>query len=214
MTEKYKVMIVDDHAFFRKGVMFAVNRIPNFEVIDEAASGAELLRKIENNTPDIVLLDINMPDLSGIETTQRALAIEPNLKIIALTMHGEEAYVESMLNAGAMGYMLKSSESDDLERALLCVAAGNQLYSSEILPQLTKRFLNKPHKQDLNKLTKRELEVLNYIFKGYSNKEIAEALFVSLRTITTHRTNLNSKTGAKNTATLIAYALKNNLVEL
>lgn len=214
MAKKHSVMVVDDHSFFRKGVMFAVNRIDSFEVIDEASSGNELLEKLMKRIPDIILIDIRMPDMDGIEATKKALEIDSGLKIIALTMHGEEAYIESMLNAGAMGYMLKNSESEDLERALKCIIEGKQYYSQEILPQLANRFLHKKKEAQIEKLTKREVEVLELVCNGYSNQEIADKLFLSLRTITTHRSNLNSKLGVKNTVGLMAYAIKHRLVDL
>lgn len=207
-------MVVDDHSFFRKGVALAVNRTNNFEVIDEATSGTELLTKLEKQIPEIILLDIRMPEMDGIEATKKALELVPDLKIIALTMHGEEVYIESMLNAGAIGYMLKNSESEDLERALDYAIEGKQYFSQEVLPQLTNLYINKKNEPIKEKLTKRELQVLNFVFKGYSNQEIANELFLSLRTVTTHRSNLNSKTGAKNTASLIAYAIKHKLVDL
>lgn len=213
MAKKHSVMVVDDHSFFRKGVMLAVNRIDSFEVIDEASSGKELLEKLKKRIPDIILIDIRMPDMDGIEATKKALAFNSGLKIIALTMHGEEAYIESMLNAGAMGYMLKNSESEDLERALKCIIEGKQYYSQEILPQLANRFLHKKKEPSIEKLTKREFEILELVCNGHSNQEIADKLFLSLRTVTTHRSNLNSKLGVKNTAGLMAYAIKHRLVD-
>lgn len=214
MENKTKIIVVDDHSFFRKGVILAVNRMPDIEVVAEAASGVELLEILKTTKTDIVLVDIKMPDMDGIEATTQVLNKYPHIKVLALTMHGDEAYIESMLNAGAMGYMLKSSESEDLEQALKSLLNNQQYYSSELLPQLTNRFLKKPDEKSKVKLTGRELEVLDLVFKGYTNQEIANQLCLSLRTITTHRTNLNLKTGAKNTAGLIGFAIKNKLVNI
>lgn len=214
MPNKYKVIVADDHSFFRKGVMFAVNRMPNFEVVAEATSGLDVIEKLKNNKAQVVLMDIKMPVMDGIDATKEIKRKYPDIDIIALTMHGDEAYIESMLSAGAKGYMLKDAESEDLEFALKSIVEGKQYFSQSIIPQLTSSFLNRNKEKTTTELTNRELEILSLICKGFSNSEIADQLNLSHRTITTHRTNIYAKLNVKNTASLISYAIKSNLVDL
>ncbi len=207
------IFLVDDHEFFRNGLSVAINRSDNMQVIGEASNGAEFLKKTENNIPDIVLMDIKMPKMDGIEATIQAVKKFPGIKIIALSMFGEEEYLESMLEAGAQSFLIKNIGKEELFNALEKVAQGKQYFSEELIPYFTKKYIGK-NDIDNPKLTKREVEVLQLIADGLSNKEIANKLFISLRTVTNHRANLNMKTGSKNTAGLLAYAIKKNLVNL
>ena len=156
-----------------------------------------------------------MPVMDGIEATQRANNKYPNIKIIALSMFGEEEYYYKMINAGAKGFILKNSEINEVIEAINQIMAGNSYFSQELLYNVIKNF--KPHKEPIDKsanLSKRELQVLDEICNGLSNQEIADNLFISKRTVDKHRANLLSKTNSKNTANLIMYAIKNKLVSV
>lgn len=210
---KIKVFLVDDHALFRNGLKILLNTEPTFEVVGEAVHGKEFLEKIDAPVPDIVLMDINMPVMDGIEATQLATTKFPDIKIIALSMFGEEDYYYKMINAGAKGFLLKNSELNEVIEAVRQVMQGGSFFSQELLYNVIKNF--HPHKEteiEHTSLSKRETEVLEEICKGLSNQEIADTLFISKRTVDKHRANLLSKTNSKNTANLIMYAIKNKLI--
>ncbi len=160
-------------------------------------------------------MDIKMPEMDGITATQKTIEKFPTIKIIALTMFGEEEYLESMLNAGAFGFLLKSIDKEGLFRAIQAVSEGRNYFSEDLMPYFTNKYLRKTkQKENEVSLTKREIEILNLVSKGLTNKEIADKLFISLRTVTNHRAKLNIKTGSKNTVNLLSYAIRNNLIEL
>lgn len=213
--EQIKITLVDDHALFRNGLKILLGATPEIRVISEAANGKEFLEIIEHNLPHIVLMDINMPVMDGVEATQEAMEKHPDLKIIALSMFGEEDYYYRMINAGVKGFLLKNSEINEVIEAIKQVNKGNSYFSQELLYNVIKSF--KPHKEmetELAALSKRELQVLEEICKGLSNQEIADNLFISKRTVDKHRANLLSKTNSKNTANLIMYAIKNKLIAI
>lgn len=210
---KIKITIVDDHALFRNGLKILLNAHPEMEVISEASNGKEFLETLKENTPDIVLMDISMPVMNGIEASEIATQSHPELKIIALSMFGEEEYYYKMINAGAKGFLLKNSEINEVTEAILQVQKGNSFFSQELLYNVIKSFkTQKEAELETANLSKRELQVLEEICKGLSNQEIADSLFISKRTVDKHRANLLSKTNSKNTANLIMYAIKNKLV--
>ncbi|PKP11755.1 MAG: DNA-binding response regulator [Bacteroidetes bacterium HGW-Bacteroidetes-4] len=213
--EQIKITLVDDHALFRNGLKILLGATPEIHVINEAANGKEFLEIIEHELPHIVLMDINMPVMDGVEATQEAMEKYPGLKIIALSMFGEEDYYYRMINAGVKGFLLKNSEINEVIEAIKQVNKGNSYFSQELLYNVIKSF--KPHKEvetELANLSKRELQVLEEICKGLSNQEIADNLFISKRTVDKHRANLLSKTNSKNTANLIMYAIKNKLIAI
>jgi DNA-binding NarL/FixJ family response regulator len=213
--EQIKITLVDDHALFRNGLKILLGATPEIHVISEAANGKEFLEIIDHELPHIVLMDINMPVMDGVEATQEAMIKYPDLKIIALSMFGEEDYYYRMINAGVKGFLLKNSEINEVIEAIKQVNKGNSYFSQELLYNVIKSF--KPHKEvetELAALSKRELQVLEEICKGLSNQEIADNLFISKRTVDKHRANLLSKTNSKNTANLIMYAIKNKLIAI
>ncbi len=212
---KIKIILVDDHALFRNGLRILLNTIPNIEVIGESGNGKQFLELLELKIPDIVLMDINMPVMDGIEATQLATEKYPNLRIIALSMFGEEDYYYKMINAGVKGFLLKNSEINEVVEAINQVMQGASFFSQELLYNVIKNF--NPHKEveaELTNLSKREVQVLEEICKGLSNQEIADSLFISKRTVDKHRANLLSKTNSKNTANLIMFAIKNKLIAI
>ncbi len=211
-----KIIIVDDHFIFRNGLKELLAEVPEVEVIGEAESGEEFLVMLDKITPDIVFMDIKMPGLSGIDTTRLALEKNPDLKILALSMFGENDYVEEMLQAGALGYLLKNIGKNDLVKAIDNITDGKGYFSDEILVMVTRKVFNaKQTNKDqviLDSFTRRELEVLQLVSQGLSNADIAKNLDISPRTVGGHRNNMLSKSGMKNTAALISFAIKNKII--
>ena len=211
-----KIIIVDDHHLFRNGLKLLLNGIENFKVINEAENGIELLEILsKDGIPDVILLDIEMPKMNGIETAEKVLELYPEAKIIVLSMYGDEEYYYKMINIGAKGFMLKNSNINDVESAIETVCKGGNYFSAELLLNTIKNIkkINKQPENDCN-LSEREIEILIDICKGLSNQEIADKLFISKRTVDKHRANIMEKTNSKNTANLIMFSIKNNIVEM
>jgi DNA-binding NarL/FixJ family response regulator len=184
-------------------------------VTGEAGSGEEFLGLMQNADFDVVLMDIKMGGINGIETTERALKINNELKVLVLSTFGEEEFLERILQAGARGFILKNVMKEVLFNAIKTVGSGQNYFSPELLPYFTKRFTGNGNNSEPEvMLTDRELEVLKLIGKGYSNDEIAEKLFISKRTVDTHKNNLISKTGSKNIVSLLIYAIKHKLIDI
>jgi len=218
MKNKIKLLIVEDQLIFRNGLKILLKEIPEVEFIGECSNGLEFLEFIEKKMPDVVLMDIKMPMMDGFEATKIATQKYPEIKIVILSMFGEENYLVRMLEAGIKGFLLKNVEEDELRKALFLVSDGKNYFSNELLPALTNSFMKKKNNDEektsiIDKLTKRELEIMQLISKGYTNKEIAEFCFISPRTVGGHRTNLLSKTASKNTADLVGFAIKYNLIK-
>lgn len=212
--KEYRLAIVDDHKMFRSGLRFLLNDIPEIRVVGEASNGLEFLDLAANDIIDIVLMDINMPEMSGLEATCEALKLYPKLKIIVLSMHGEEEYYDQMVDAGVQGFLLKNSGVEELNAALQAVINGGSYFSQELLVGILDKKKQKQFQTDVVKLTQRELEVLKLICEGYCNTDIAEKLFISHRTVDRHRSNLLSKTGCPNSTSLVMYAVKNKIIEV
>lgn len=209
--KKFNIAIVDDHKLFRAGLITLLEDLDFVKNIYEAANGIEFLKLIKEIKVDVALMDIDMPEMNGVETTKKAIEFNPDIKIISLSMYGDDEYYLNMINAGVMGFLLKDSDIDEVEKAIITVGNGEKYFSSERLYDiLLSSRLNIP-KQNI--LTDRETEVLGLICKGLSNQEIAKKLFLSKRTIDKHRENILSKTNCHNTASLIMYANKNNLIQ-
>lgn len=215
MDNKIKVIVVDDHELFRKGVIMVLKKMESVEVVGEASNGKDFLSLLNSRRANIVFMDIKMPIMNGIDATAEAVRRYPELKVIALSMFGEEEYLHKMINAGAMGFLLKNSSIDEIERAIELVSAGKNCYSDDLLGYFTNKFIDSnPSLDDSIKLTRREMEVLNLVAKGLSNSEIADKLFISRRTVDGHKANLIQKTGSKNIVELLVYAIKNNIVKI
>jgi DNA-binding NarL/FixJ family response regulator len=214
----YKVFIVDDHKIFREGLVFMISKIKRFEVVGEASNGKDLLEIIDDLDVDIIIMDISMPGVDGIEATAKVLEKKPDIKVIALTMFSDEEYYYKMIQAGVSGYLLKESGKEELAAALNSVVAGENYFSQKVLHNIIVNMNNvktfKKNNTVENKLTKRENEILTLICQGLSNQEISERLCLSLRTIEGHKSNLLSKTGVRNSISLVMYAMKNHLVDL
>lgn len=212
--EKIRIIITDDHQLFRNGLKILLNAFPEFEVTGEASNGEEFLKLIRDTCADVALMDINMPEMDGIEATRKALKICPKLDIIALSMYGEEEYYYKMVDAGAKGFVLKDSDISEVKEAILTVNKGGSFFSQELLYHVIQKIKHRENESKSANLSKREKEILLKICEGLSNQEIAESLFISKRTVDKHRANLLGKTNSKNTASLILFAIRHKLIEI
>ena len=213
MERKVKIALVDDHTLFRTGLVGLLSQHPNYEVIADVGSGEEFLAILPNIEPDVVFMDISMPGIDGSETTRRALAERPELRIITLSMYGEESYYLRMVKAGACGFLLKDSSIDEVIEAMETVVAGGSYFSPQLL-QTIARNIHSPLTSDDDPISEREKEILVAICRGLSNQEIADELYISKRTVDKHRANILEKTGCKNTAALVVYAIKMGIIEI
>ena len=213
--EKIKLMIVDDHKVVRTGLKMLFKNDKNLKVVAEAKDGEDALKEIKKLKPDVVITDISMPNMNGIQFTKKVKETHPEVKVLILSMHDDDDYILDALDAGAMGYLTKDTGEDEIIKAIHSIANEQMYYSSSISSILAKKLLVKSKVLDTTKrLTERELEVLVLIVNGFSNKEIATKLFVSKRTVDNHRTNIMKKIDAKNTADIVRIAYQNNLVKL
>lgn len=206
-----KVFIADDHQLFLEGISGLVQSISNIEVVGTAPDGKQTLAALRQTPADVLLLDINMPLLSGIETLKILREKQPELKIIMLTMHNSHSVVHEVLEAGAHGYLLKNSEKTDLAAAIKAVHAGESYYVNEVQNTLLNSFKGE-NVQGKVKLTRREKEILLLICQENTTKEIANKLYLSINTVESHRKNLLAKTGAKNSVGLVTFAYENKLL--
>ena len=215
--QKLKLYLVDDHKLFREGLKLLLSTQDFVKHIYEASNGREFIENLPLTECDVVLMDIEMPEMNGIEATREALHLHPELKIIVLSMYGDEQYYYQMIDAGAKGFMLKNTGIENVIKGIQKVAAGENFFSEELLfNMLNNKRDNSKTTADVpdNELSDREMEILYHVCKGESNQEIAEALFISKRTVDKHRANLLSKTGCRNTAALVMYAIKNKMIEV
>ena len=208
-----RIILVDDHSLFRNGLRGLLERCPGCRVVGEAGSGEEFLAMLDNVEADIVFMDFSMPGLDGAQTTERALSRHPELRIITLSMFGEESYYSRMVEVGAKGFLLKDSDIGDVLEAMDAVMAGGSYFSPQLLTSLTGRMRTREAVPD-EPLSTREREILVAVCQGLSNQEIADTLFISKRTVDKHRANILEKTGCKNTASLVVYAIRNGIVEI
>ncbi len=208
------IFIIDDHKIIRDGIKLMLAKEEEINIIGEAGSANEALDFLSKHhkTIGVILMDISMPKMNGIELTKEILSKYPDLKILAITMHAEDNYIINMIEAGALGYILKESGTEEIIKAIKTVASGKKYYSNDVSVTMINYMMNGNKKDE--KLSEREEEVLKLIAMGKTNKEAAEELFLSDRTIETHRRNILAKLDCKNSAELIHYALKNNLISL
>ena len=213
--EQVKLILADDHNLFRNGLKLLLSGYNHIKVIAEASNGQELIELLENHKPDIVLIDIEMPVLNGIDAARIAIEKQPNLKIISLSMYGEEEYYYRMINAGVKGFILKNSEIAEVIKAIDTVVNGGTYFSPDVLYNVVKNIQTATKTPSTNTFVSgREHQVLVQICKGLSNQEIADTLFISKRTVEKHRANLLLKTNTKNTAQLVMYTIENKLVDI
>lgn len=213
--EKQNILIADDHEVIRDGIQIALQQHDLTDNIYEAENGDEALEQCRDHANiDLVLLDISMPDMDGIEAAQQIKDQFPDVEIIALSMLNDEESIRNMLKAGASGYVLKSAGRADIIEAIEKVSQGKPFYSEEVTFKVMKHYSNPESTKTIDQdsdLTEREIEILQLIVNEYTNQEIADKLYISKRTVDTHRTNLLQKTNSKNTAGLVRYALNHDL---
>lgn len=216
LSNKPDLIIVDDHLIFRQGLKSLITLENIAKVVGEASNGIEFLELLLHHKPDLVLMDIDMPHMNGMEATQKALKMVPDLKIIAFTMFGDEEYYYKMIDLGVKGFILKSSGINELEKAIHDVMIGESYFSNELLRKIISNFGRNTAKKatETSMLTAREIEILKHICMGYNSIEMAKKLFISAKTIKSHRSNILEKTKCKNTPALILFAVKNKLIEL
>ena len=216
-----KVAIADDQVLFLKGLKFIIETFDNIELVLEAQNGRELLDKLKEIEVNIILMDLKMPIMDGMEATVEVRKLYPTVKVIFLSMHDDERLISHMMKIGASGYLLKNESPEVVRDAIIAVAEKGFYFNDYVSKALLSGLHSKNSAIDLKHhfkekihLTKRELEILDLICRAYTTAEIGEKLFISKRTVEGHRKNLIEKTGVKNTAALIVLAIKNGLVEL
>jgi DNA-binding NarL/FixJ family response regulator len=204
------IIIVDDHRLFRSGLKYMLESTGKYKVLAEASNGFEFLELLENYKPQLVIMDIQMPKMNGLEATRLALSRIPNLKIVVVSMYGETEYYNSLIELGIKGFLLKDTDNEEFFLALNKVLAGDTYFAQELLLSI----IRENAQQQPIKLSRREKEVLDLISHGLSNQEISNVLTISQRTVERHRTHLMEKTGSKNSIRLVLYAIKNNLISI
>ncbi len=215
-----RILLVDDHEMIRVGIRSYLKDDRKYEIVDEASNGIEALEKIKDHQIDLVVMDISMDEMDGITCTQEIIKLYPDAKVLALTMLSENLQIKQMMNAGASGYLVKNSTELELKKAIDIIADGGTYFSKEvtsvIMDNLAKRKSQTPKRSKYSietSLTSREKEVLELVVKEHTNQEIADALFISVRTVDAHKRNLIEKTEAKNIAGLVMYAVNRQLFE-
>ncbi len=211
-----RILLADDHGIVRKGLRFLLERQPGMEVVGEASEGREAVRLAAELAPDVVIMDVAMPELNGIEATAKIIKHNPKTRVIMLSMYSDEAYLVRALSAGAKGYLLKDSAEMDLVRAVQVVAQGRPFFSPQIAETLLQDYMKALNQRGLQDsydlLTDREKEVLQLLAEGKSNKEVASILNLSTYTVETHRTNLMQKLNLHNTAEIVLYAVRKKII--
>lgn len=212
-----RILLVDDHKLIRDAITAYLQDDPVYEVVAEASNGVEGLSKIQETKPEVVLSDINMPEMDGVMFTQEIKKANPEIKVIIISMFNDYKNIKNVMNAGADGYLLKNCGEEEIKKAISTVMNGDTYYNEEItkivMEGLTGRVAHSPKVAMEMPLSDREKEVLRLIIKEQSNQEIADELFISVRTVDAHKRNLLDKTGAKNVAGLVFYALENKLFD-
>jgi DNA-binding NarL/FixJ family response regulator len=209
-----KILIADDHAIVRTGLRTLLQAEPSFELVGEAAGGIEAIEKVAATSPDILLLDVSMPDMDGIAVTKKLKPDFPELRILILTIHEDEALVREAIKAGASGYILKRAAESELVSAIGVLMRGDMYVDPALLRSLVSNGEDgpTPDHEPIEALTPREKDVLRLIVLGYTNRQIGEELSISVRTVEGHRANLSEKTGSHSRADLVRYARERGLI--
>jgi len=211
-----EIIIADDHQLFREGLVNLLSQASEIEIVAQAEDGKDALRKAREFNPDIILMDIGMPEMNGVRATEILHKELPEIKVIALSMQSDKQYIKGMLEAGAYGYLFKNCTYDQLTEAIITVSTGKKYLSDKITEVLIEDYLGsgEDSKDGKAALTSRESEVLKLLAEGKSIRETAELLFVSIKTIGTHKQNVLDKLDLKSTADIVKYALKKGIISL
>ncbi|HKL76026.1 MAG TPA: response regulator transcription factor [Halanaerobiales bacterium] len=209
---KTKVLVADDHKLVREGIVKLLGFYEELEVIGEAKDGLETVEKIRNEFPDLVLLDLNMPRMNGIDTIKKIKEIAPNIRVLILTIHDDEEYIYEVTKAGAEGYIQKDIEPDELRNSIKKVMNGNKVFPTKIEEKVDKQI--ETEKSKLEELSNRENEVLELLAQGMSNRDIAEELYISEKTVKNHVSSILRKFSVNDRTQAVIVALKNGLVSL
>jgi two-component system response regulator NreC len=217
MDTRIRILLADDHTILRAGLRMMLNAQPDMEVIGEAQDGKQAINATIHLQPDIVLMDITMPDMNGIEATRQIKRVAPEVKVLVLTMHENDEYVFQALRAGASGYILKEAADTELITALHVLRSGQFYLSPSAQSVIVGDYLQRVHtgeeKDSYNNLTEREKEILKLVAEGYTNNQIAERLVISPKTVDTHRTHVMDKLNLHSRAELVKYAMRRGLLE-
>jgi two-component system invasion response regulator UvrY len=204
--DKITILIADDHTLVRETWSFILNTDPRFNVIAESGSGEEAIELAKKLRPNIVIMDINLPGMNGIEATQQIRKFSPGSRILGVSLHTQPTYARKMMQKGAMGYVTKNSSREEMFKAILEIQAGKKYVCDEIKNILSEQVISGDDPQTgLNSLSQREIEIISYIKKGNSSKEIADALNISVKTVEVHRYNILKKLNLKNAAALVNF---------
>ena len=211
-----RILLADDHGIVRRGLHYMLERAPGMEVAGEAADGREAVKMAESLNPDVVVMDIAMPNLNGIEATAQIVKKNPKIGVIILSVHSDETYIARALSSGAKGFLLKDSAEADLIRAVHAVSEGRPFFSPAITQTLLEDYMRRLQQLNLQDsydlLTDREKEILQLLAEGRSNKEVAALLELSLYTVETHRSNMMQKLNLHNTAEIVLYAVRKKII--
>ncbi len=214
--KKITVLLADDHRILREGVRSLLEKAGDMEVVGEAADGGEAVAKAQALSPDVVLMDITMPGMNGLEATRQIKALKPNIKVLILSMHESNQYISQFLRSGASGYVLKDTAASDLVGAIRAISQGDAFLYPSIARKLLEEYMQKvqsgEESESYDGLTGREREILKMIAEGKSNKEIADILSLSIRTVQAHRANLMAKLHMHDRTELVRYAIRKGLI--
>jgi len=218
--EKIKIILVDDHQLVRDGIKALLTGIPDLEIIGEASGAGELFRELENLKPDLLIMDISLPEISGIEITKKICNEYTGINVLILSMYNNEEFIFNSLKAGARGYLPKNTSRDELLEAIYTINRGEEFFGESISKIMLKSYVKRATNEDQpeNKthavLTNREIEILKLYVEGLINKEISDKLDISIRTVETHKNHIMRKLGLKSTVELVKFAIRNKIAEI
>jgi DNA-binding NarL/FixJ family response regulator len=217
---KIKIILVDDHQLVRDGIKALLGSSPEIDIIGEAADANELFRELKNLKPDILIMDISLPEISGIEITKRICTDFPGIKVLILSMYNSEEFIFNSLKAGAKGYLPKNTSRDELLDAINTIYRGEEFFGESISKVMLKSYIKRATNEDIPEdrsnaiLTSREIEILKLYVEGFINKEISDKLDISIRTVETHKNHIMRKLGLKSTVELVKFAIRNKIAEI
>jgi two-component system response regulator NreC len=218
--EKIRIILVDDHQLVRDGIKALLTGIPDIAIIGEASGAGELFGELEHLKPDLLIMDISLPEISGIEITKKICIEYPGIKVLILSMYNNEEFIFNSLKAGARGYLPKNTSRDELLEAIYTISKGEEYFGESISKVMLKSYVkratdeDKPEEKPHAVLTSREIEILKLYVEGLINKEISDKLDISIRTVETHKNHIMRKLGLKSTVELVKFAIRNKIAEI